>query len=290
MAGVPVATLRVWERRYGAIDAPKTRTGQRLYASHDVQRLRLLKQLTNTGHAIGTIATLDLAALQALANQVEPPAPAGRYVVVVGRSAAHRLGRFPACVLQAAYDDLDQAERALEVPDADVWVVQLPTLQPATAERVLALHTSGRAPALVVLYGFGTEAVAESLRAAGVTVRRDPVSGRELARMVTGLANGNEPAPAVARETISPRRFSDDALAELVELPSQVACECPRHLAEIVMQLSGFERYSAECQSRSPSDAALHRQLSELAGTARTLFEQALERVVIEEGLQRPAV
>ena len=84
---------------------------------------------------------------------------------------------------------------------------------------------------------------------------------------------------------VEPRRSSDEALAALAELPSSVACECPRHMAEIVMQLAGFERYSAECLSRSPADAALHRHLGEVAGAARTLFERAVERLVAEEGL-----
>jgi hypothetical protein len=76
LAGIAVATLRVWERRYGVVAAPKTPTGQRLYTSHDVQRLRLLKQLTARGHAIGTIAALDLAALQVLAVGATPtPTP-----------------------------------------------------------------------------------------------------------------------------------------------------------------------------------------------------------------------
>ena len=41
LAGVPVATLRIWERRYGVVDAPKSAAGQRLYSGHDMQRLRL---------------------------------------------------------------------------------------------------------------------------------------------------------------------------------------------------------------------------------------------------------
>jgi hypothetical protein len=71
-------------------------------------------------------------------------------------------------------------------------------------------------------------------------------------------------------------------------MPSDVACECPRHLAEILLQLAGFERYSRDCQSRSPADAALHQHLSQLAGGARHLFEQALQRVMVDEGLVLP--
>ena len=46
-------------------------------------------------------------------------------------------------------------------------------------------------------------------------------------------------------------------LADIAGLSSTVACECPRHVAELLMQLSHFEAYSAECVARSPEDAAL---------------------------------
>ena len=36
---------------------------------------------------------------------------------------------------------------------------------------------------------------------------------------------------------------------------------------------------------RSPADAALHRELEHAAGHARALIEQALEKVVVAEGL-----
>jgi hypothetical protein len=86
----------------------------------------------------------------------------------------------------------------------------------------------------------------------------------------------------------APRYFSDPALALLAQTPSNVACECPRHLAEIVQQLCGFERYSADCSSRSPADAALHEHLTQVAGTARAMFEQALQRVMDAEGIPMP--
>jgi hypothetical protein len=149
---------------------------------------------------------------------------------------------------------------------------------------VLALGARLQASAVVVLYAFGAEAPAESLRAAGALVRREPVTGRELARLLAGATPGHAAAAAVAAP-IAARRFSDEALTRLAELPTTVACECPRHIAELVMQLSAFERYSGDCGASTPADAALHRHLSGLAGMARTMFEQALERVIRDEGL-----
>ena len=286
LAGLPVATLRVWERRYGVVAAPKTATGQRLYSGHDVQRLRLIKQLTAGGHAIGTIATLDLPALQALAAgaaiEAAPDAALSR-LIVVGRAAAHKL-RAVGVIAQAVHDDLEQAAAA--GGSAAALLVQLSSLQPATTGRVLALRDRLGAGTLLVLYAFGAEAVADALRDAGAMVRREPVGGRELAALLGAARPPLGAAAAPSSPLVEPRRYSDEALAGLAELPSSLACECPRHVAEIVMQLAGFERYSAECTTRSPADAALHRHLSGVAGAARTLFERALERLVSEEGLR----
>jgi DNA-binding transcriptional MerR regulator len=293
LAGLPVTTLRVWERRYGVVAAPKTSTGQRQYTALDVRRLALLKQLSDRGHAIGTIAMLpldDLAGLAATApvRSALPGALPAMRLVLLGASAGHRLqavGVQPARVfdsLQAAAQAAQGDSEAADTGQPLVLVAHVPSLQPAVAEQALALAARWRAHKLVVLYAFGTEAVADSLRAAGALVRRDPCSGRDLLRLLSGL----QPATAAeADNRPAARRFSDEALARLAEQPSSVACECPRHLAEIVLQLAHFERYSADCDAQSPSDAALHRHLAGLAGAARAMFEQALERVARSEGL-----
>lgn len=292
LAGLPVTTLRVWERRYGVVAAAKTESGQRVYSPHDVARLRLLRQLTHAGHAIGTIATLELESLQALTagmSSLASPVPGTALdAVVVGRSAAHALEAVPGCVLRAVHDDLDQAESA-QLPEGRVGLllVRLASLQPQAVERVLALGAALRAGAVFVVYGFGTEASARALREAGATVRREPLIARELAQWVRGVREAPVPAPATAEALwqVAPRRFGDETLARLAEMPSPVACECLRHMAEIVAQLAGFERYSADCISTGPADAALHRHLRHTAGAARTMFEQALQRVVDAEGL-----
>ena len=67
MLRMPVATLRVWERRYRVATPALTASGQRLYSGAQVRRLALLRQLTDLGHAIGGLATLDMVQLRAVA-------------------------------------------------------------------------------------------------------------------------------------------------------------------------------------------------------------------------------
>lgn len=292
LAGLPATTLRVWERRYGVVAAQKTATGQREYSQHDVARLRLLRQLTLTGHAIGTIAMLDLTSLQALIaglpSESAPQAIPAIHAVVVGRRAAHALEAVAGCLVRAVHDDLDLAESAPATTEpVDLLLVRLASLQPATVDRVLALAASLRAGACAVVYAFGTEASADALGAAGVTVFREPL-GSSLLRWLRDV-RGRPVATAAPDENrwqVAPPQFTDEALARLAQMPSPVACECLRHLSEIVSQLAAFERYSQDCTSTGPADAALHRQLTRTAGAARTMFEEALQRVVDAEGLQ----
>ena len=66
MARMPTPTLRIWERRYNVVNPSRSRAGQRLYSRRDVQRLILLKTLSEQGHAISAIAPLGLGELESI--------------------------------------------------------------------------------------------------------------------------------------------------------------------------------------------------------------------------------
>ena len=284
LAGISPATLRIWEHRYGVVAPPKSAAGQRTYSMPDIERLRLIKRLTVEGHAIGSVARLDADALAVLSSGTRVATSGAQRVLVVGQAAARKLeGRLrPAPAL--VFDDLAHAEREVaRAGAADVLVIHVSALHASMTERVTALRHDLPAANVIVLYSFGAEAAADAIRAAGAVVRREPVSGRELASLVA------QSRPVLAEPVrgaqATRRHFSDAQLVTLTEIPSIVACECPRHLAEIVTLLVGFELYSTECAARNEADAALHRHLHDVTSAARTMLEQALARVVVEEGL-----
>lgn len=284
LAGISPSTLRIWEHRYDVVAPPKSAAGQRTYSMKDVERLRLIKRLTLEGHAIGTVARLDVDALAMLSSGNEVASSEAQRVLVVGHAAARKLaGRLRPAPAQV-FDDLAHVRREVaSAGPADVLVVHMPSMDASVTEEVMALRTSLPAANVIVVYSFGTEAVAEALRTAGVTVRREPVTGKELARLIIALRPTTATVASDTRTTS--RQFSDAELVALAETPSMVACECPRHLAEIVTLLVGFELYSKQCAARNQKDAALHRHLHDVTSAARTMLEQALTRVVIEEGL-----
>ena len=84
---------------------------------------------------------------------------------------------------------------------------------------------------------------------------------------------------------IPPRKYSDQVLTQVAGISTDVLCECPRHVAELIAQLANFEQYSQECLNNSLQDARMHAQLSAISGTARALFERALEMVAAHEGI-----
>jgi MerR family transcriptional regulator, light-induced transcriptional regulator len=71
--GLTPHILRAWERRYGAVSPVRSAGGQRLYSDQDVQRLKLLRRLTERGHSIGRLAGASLADLQKTAREEELP-------------------------------------------------------------------------------------------------------------------------------------------------------------------------------------------------------------------------
>lgn len=334
MLGMPVATLRVWERRYDVTQPALSPSGQRLYSAADVQRLALLKRLTDLGHAIGSLARLDMAQLQQVADThagaaetaaPRVPAPArsagsapsrapGRpwRLAVVGPLLAARLQRrtlqqalsTPAgpAELVASFADL-AALAALAAPPAppddvvDALLLHLPRLHADTPAALQAALRSAppalRAAPCVVLYRFGPESVCTALAAQGVAVLREPQPDVALGPWLRGLlqAGGGTAALATAGDDapVPPRRWDDATLAAVAGASPTLACECPRHVAELLMQLSHFEAYSAECLNLDPADAELHAYLQRVAAGARARFEAALERVARHEGIALPS-
>src|SRR5918994_5417723 len=71
-SGVNPHVLRAWERRHGVVAPGRSEGGQRLYSDLDVERLRLLNQLTSRGHSIGRLAKLPLDELSQITREEEP--------------------------------------------------------------------------------------------------------------------------------------------------------------------------------------------------------------------------
>ena len=108
--GLTAATLRAWERRYGAVHPARSGTERRLYSDADIERLRLLRELTAEGHGLAQLARLATEDLAALAREDRstrtPPAPEAR--------DAGAAARLPDDSVTATLDACERAVRALD--------------------------------------------------------------------------------------------------------------------------------------------------------------------------------
>jgi MerR family transcriptional regulator, light-induced transcriptional regulator len=69
--GLSPDLLRVWERRYRAVEPSRAPDGQRLYSDSDVERLRLLRLATLAGRGIRQVAQLETEELTRLVREDE---------------------------------------------------------------------------------------------------------------------------------------------------------------------------------------------------------------------------
>lgn len=302
LAGLSVETLRVWERRYELSDTRRSAHGQRLYSAAQVQRLGLLKQLVDQGHPIGQLAQLPVERLRELAGAVveddRPSGPIGAVVIGLGlarRIAASGRDTWPLEV-QASCSRFDQPECLAPDAGTDVLLVELPELDEGVVPMIAAARAAVQAAAVVVLYRFCSSATIRALRAQGWLAARVPAEMGELVPLCRQALAGQRlalrrssaaSAPA-GPAALPPRRFDDEALAGITAAGNRLACECPRHLADLLMMVGSFERYSFQCASRNADDERLHQDLGHAAGQARVLLEEAMERLARAEGLPLP--
>ena len=74
LTGVPAATLRAWERRYGIPTPARTASSYRLYSDVDVVELKRLRDLCSSGMAIAEAAQLVRVDREGKAPSTPPPA------------------------------------------------------------------------------------------------------------------------------------------------------------------------------------------------------------------------
>lgn len=69
LSGLSPHVIRIWERRYNALSPSRTCTNRRMYCDEAIERLKLLRELTENGHRIGRVASLSTEDLRRLVDQ-----------------------------------------------------------------------------------------------------------------------------------------------------------------------------------------------------------------------------
>ena len=292
LTGIQVETLRVWERRYGVIGPQVSASGRRLYAAEDLERLRLIKQLVDSGHPISSVASVPSEKLRELREvsmerigkaSEESAEMLNLRAVLVGE--AQRAGRGRGLVVAGYCVDMEKAVTQFRNTEADVVIVELPSLLDLDIEEIDAIKKTVGARLVVVLYRFGASSTVRNIRKAGHVAAHAAVDGHGLRALCRAALLPSNPHPLPVG---SEQRLDNATLEMLAQASTTIECECPKHLVELIRSLASFETYSEQCSARSVLDASLHQDLQQTAGRARVLLEQGLLRLAMLEGLPLP--
>ncbi len=289
LTGISSHTLRKWETRYGAIEPVRTESGRRLYTQAQVQRLQLLRDLIRQGHQISQLAPMSDEELEGL-RQTPPVEPAQRSydeAIVVGPVLSAVLRKqnvnglrfeseLAASWLAKAADKGGPGERG------EALALEFPTISEADVQALIRIRRD-HFDHVVVVYGFANRKTLRRLLDAGLLCLKAPVSAEELLRSLAVVVEGRSLLANL--EAVPAHRFSQASIARLAALSPKLQCECPNHIAQLLLDISAFEQYSMECEDTDPAERALHARLRLIAANARSLFEEAMAEVAENEGL-----
>lgn len=289
-------TLRVWERRYELIVPDRSETGRRLYSEGDIRKLQLVKQLTELGHGVSSLAKLSsdellerLTASHHQGAQRETRSGLKCRVAFVGDALRVRYGRH-----LLYYKDIDIVGSMIpgsstSYAQADVVIIDLSTINEESQALIEQYCTDFGASAAIVVFNFATRKAISELESAGIVCLKGALSAAEIYRacmsLMQPLFNVASLTDKQTDEESTPPRFDKDQLSHIATLSSAIACECPNHLAELIINLTAFEHYSLECANRNEDDARLHLQLNQSTAAARMILEESLARLIEIEGI-----
>jgi len=286
-------TIRVWERRYLLVVPNRTESGRRMYSNEDIERLLLVKQLTDAGHTISSLANLTndelkerIAANSSKGSGPETQSKSIFRVMFQDETLKIRFGR--EILMYADMQVVDQLpENAGENSkvSTDVLVVDVATINKNTYARLREQAQQARCDSIIAIYSFGPKLIIKDLERSGITCLKTSVSAAKLRDACQAFYYSQPVLQKQSDTGVRPQLYTTEQLAKIASMTGSIACECPNHLAELIINLCAFEQYSSECENANPRDAMLHLQLNHSAGRARMTLEESLSRLIEIEGI-----
>ena len=90
LSGVPELSIRAWEGRYSAITPDRTESNRRVYSDSDIDKLILLRKLTQHGYRIGNLAQMSFGELKELYKKNGPSAETSELSQKYSLSGIHK--------------------------------------------------------------------------------------------------------------------------------------------------------------------------------------------------------
>lgn len=266
MTGIPAATLRAWERRYGVPEPRRTESSYRVYSDADIEIIRRVRALCDQGMAPSEASKLVLADLEQHATEV--PANSGdpfqsasdaivraveafdpqqvegavRHAMALGTATAvfDRVLRTAMAEVGQRWHDGDfsigQEHMATQIVDSAASSM-LRLVQHEDSDRTTLLACFADDIHALPLYGFALHMATWGFRVVRLGTRTPPHAIRqaveEIDPSIVGLSVTVTPAPHRARELV------EEYAAACGDTPWVVGGAAAHDLAELIEQHGG---------------------------------------------------
>lgn len=300
MTGLSVHSLRAWEKRFPGFRIARSQSGQRQYSEADVTRLKCIKALLDNGYKISELVNLSVSQLENMLIDCgainRPPSVGdqkGEKKIILGiwgGTLVAQINKYPAefVEFQIAINTTSKNRLVeyLAANQVDKLVLEIDTLSKQGIKIIQDIQEHYQNTSIVVVYRYGHRELIDQVKTLNVALLRGPVELSTFAQYLkaNGIRQNYQQIASLAEPPA--HQFSQKQLAQLAELHTLIDCECPQHLANLIVSLSAFESYSQQCENRNAEDAALHNEMYKTTAQARSLMENILMRVLVFEGIK----
>ena len=292
ITGLSPNTLRTWERRNFIEASQRSQTGRRRYSQEQVERLALMKRLTNMGDSISSIAPLSLGDLRNRLLEYETRQTERNVTKsVTNKIKIHTIGgtaKTWADVLPNQFQIVDATDS-----EPDLLLIDLDTTTVECRRRVSVAALEHPGVPIALIYDYAPSELLRQFSTDGRFLIRIPCSPELLAHYLTAaLSNATHQADPTVQGNIdfvgAPRIFTDKQLATIAASNPNIKCECPHHTSALVASLASFENYCRRCEIESPNDKEVHEYLGREISKARSVVEDALLYLCQKDNLVIP--
>ena len=295
LTGIPTHTLRKWESRHSIVEPKRSDSGRRFYNDQHVERLGLVKRLMGEGHSLAELSKLtteDLTELGVRHDQsAQPRLP--ECVDIVGlnlvprlREAKPKLGQRYRTFPMNLNNWLNDPATNTDTPEHSALLVECDTV-PDAAINALAALRQNTYDRIVVVYTFAPRSIERALANRGIRGVKSPAT---MDQLKAAIETQQPVLSIVPTSDVTQSEFNPEQLSKIANMIPSLHCECPNHIAKLLIDINGFEQYCRECEDNDPKQRALHEELGRLTAQARMIFEGALKAVAVADNLDLNAL
>ena len=94
-----------------------------------------------------------------------------------------------------------------------------------------------------------------------------------------------QPVLSIVPSDVTDSEFNPEQLSKIANMIPSLHCECPNHIAKLLIDINGFEQYCRECETTTLNKRLYTLELGRLTAQARMIFEGALKAVAVADNL-----